>query len=175
MDKEVGCIEWLCMGNCEFAPFVPYYAAALSDTPYMCRVDSIGYSEASMYWAARGLSTVCAGDRELYGNRVKEFFSKYEDSLIEDIKESDKLMTATKQKTAMANKLCADNVFDLFNKQHAMYKELITFIADYEGADERRDNELKFEPTLTPAKAAFVSHTTDLPTVFTIDKGEDAR
>ena len=175
MDKEVGCIEWLCLGNCEFAPFVPYYAAALTDTPRMCRYDSMDYSEESMYWASRGLSTVCAGNRELYGNKVKEFFSKYEDSLIEDVKESDKLMTAAKQKTLMANRLCADNVYDLFNKQHAMYKELQTFIAAYDGEDEYRDNKLTFEPTLTPKKADFVSYTTDLPTVFTIDKGEDVR
>ena len=169
MDKDTGCIEWLCLGNCEFAPFVPYYAAALTDVPYMMKVDSTDYAESSAYWNSRALSTICAQNRSLYGNKVKEFMSEYEDNLIKSVSKSDAKMKTALNKNTMANKLCYDNTYDSFNKQRDMYRQVIKFIATYEGEDEDQDNECKFEPTLKPEMDEYVSYTTSLPTIVTID------
>ncbi len=170
MPVEAGCIEWLCMANSEFAPFVPYYAAAMTDTPYMCKVDSKGYDEYSMYWNARALNVLCGLNRSLYGNAVKEFFLAYEDSLIAATEKSDKKMLDARDAAAMANKLCEDYTYDVFNKQRDMYVKLIEFLAKYEGDDEYRDNTSKFDTKdMAPALDEFVGHATSLPPVITID------
>lgn len=162
-----GCVEWLSMGNCEFSPFVPYYASAITDTPYMCRVDAADYNEYSIYWNARGLSTICATNRPLYGNAVKEFMSKYEDDLIKQEKiYGDKLNRAA-DKTTKANEFCYDFVYDSFNKHREIYSKLIRFIAKYEGEDEIPDNKAVFKIDISPAMDSFVGHATSLPPIVT--------
>lgn len=169
MDTATGCIEWLCLGNCEFAPFVPYYAAALTDTPIMCKIDAFLYNERSAYWNSRGLSVICALNRELYGNKVKEFFGRYENSLIADVTNADRQMTAASDKTAMANKLCYDYTYDVFGKQRKMYRNVMKFLAQYEGEDEFEDNEYTFKIDLTAQKDSFSAHTTGLSPIITIN------
>ena len=167
MDIKSGCIEWLCLGNAEFAPFVPYYAAAITDIPYMYGIDAPGYDESSAFWNSRGLSTLCAMNRGLYGNSIKSFFSSYEDDLIKNIAASDKIMLAAADKTAAANKLCYDYAYDSFNKQREMYRKLMRFLAKYEGEDEDRNNTYKFEIDMKPEMDDFVGHVTSLPAVIT--------
>lgn len=152
LDKEISCIEWLCMGNCEFAPFVPYYAVAMTDTPPLCKLDAKEYNPYSFYWNSRALSTISATNREAYGNEVKRFFSEYEDMLIEELKDTDKRMTASKNRSELANDLCAENVYDVFEKQRAMFGEVLTFMAKYEGESEEHKTDITFETTLSPEK-----------------------
>ena len=169
MDVKSGCIEWLCMGNAEFVPFVPYYAAAITDIPYMYGVDAPDYDESSAFWNSRGLSTLCGMNRVLYGNSIKKFFSSYEDDLIKSIEASDKTMLAASDKTAAANKLCYDYAYDSFNKQREMYKKLMRFLARYEGEDEDKNNTCTFEIDMKPEMDDFVGHATSLPTIITTE------
>ena len=154
MDREMSCVEWLCRGNCEFEPFVPYYASAITDTPYIAKVDAPQYSPDSMYWASRSLSALAAQNRSLYGHKIKTFMSEYEDQLIKGLADNDKAMSRTKEKNTLANKLCADSAYAVYNMQRAVYSRLVTFLAEYEGEEEEKGNKLQFELKLKQPKAA---------------------
>lgn len=149
LDIESGSIEWLCLGNSEFTSYVPYFAVPLTDTPPIFRYDSLEYSPYSMYWASRGLSALCGQNRALYGNKVREFFDKYENKLIAANAGKIKEMQEAQDKTQFANKTCYEYSYDLYNKTLDIHKELLTFLTIYEGKDEYKNNTFTFEPKVS--------------------------
>lgn len=169
LPKEAACLQWLCLSNAEFAPYLPYYSAAITDTPPMTKLDSQKYNEYSMYWSSRALNTLCAQNRELYGNKIKGFYSQYENALIEYVKETDKLMTESAVKTKTATDLCYNVTYDAYNKSRALFGELIEFIAKYEGASEDKNNNMKFEVSVVPRIEKIASYTTSQPTYVTTE------
>ena len=167
MPKELACMEWLCLANAEFSPYLPYYATAITDTPVICKHDAPEYDDLSMYWASRSLATISALNRSLYGDKIKEFYDAYENALIEYVKETDKAMTESVIKTQTANELCYNVSYDAYHKAKALYAELIKFIAAYEGEDEFVNNKLRFEIKLLPTVEKIPSYTTSSQTVVT--------
>lgn len=165
--EEISGVMWLCLANSEFTAYVPYYATYLTDTPPMCKLDSVEFNEGSMYWAVRSLSTIAALDRMKYGRAIKAFYDEYENNLISYLSEMDKEMTRSTMKSKTADELCRRLTYDAYNKTREVYRQLIKFIAEYEGEDEFKDNDLKFEIDLSTAIDEFVPYTTDLPTVVT--------
>ena len=168
MPINQSCIMWLTLGNAEFAPYLPYYAAAITKTPDICTLDAYDYDENSMYWANRSLATLSALNRTLYGNKIKAFDNEYENALIENMKNLDKEMQESIMPAQTANKLCSDVTYDAFHKSKALYKELIKFIALYEGEDETKGNTLpKFEIQLKPEIDPVPSYVTSSHTIIT--------
>lgn len=171
LEREISCVEWLCMGNCEFEPFVPYYASAITDTPYIAKLDAPEYSPYSMYWASRSLSALAAQNRTLYGHKIKQFMSDYEDQLIKGLADNDKAMSRTKKKNTLADELCADNAYAVYDMQRAVYSKLVTFLAEYEGEEEEKGNKLQFELKIKQPKAAAAY--AELPDIVTIKEGAE--
>lgn len=172
MPLETACVEWLCLSNSNYAPYIPYYAAAITKTPDMCRLDAPKYNQYSMYWAARSLNSICALNRNLYGKGVAEFYSQYEDNLIDYLSQSDVRMNASSDKTAQANKECFNLTYDAFNKSTAIYSQLMTFIADYEGRYELGDDlsDVSFKPDLSSDVDINGAYITQLPTMITVSE-----
>lgn len=164
--QETACVEWLCLANSEFNPYIPYYATAITDTPDICKFDSLEYSPYSMYWTNRSLATLCAQNRTLYGNAIKDFYSKYEDAIIKNLEKTDVKLNRAKIKSQTANELCKNAAYDSYNKSKALYSELIEFLATYEGEDEFPDNKLAFEIKLKPEVTEIPSYING-PTVIT--------
>lgn len=167
LPQETACVMWLCLGNAEFAPYLPYYASAITETPEICTYDSKGYDEYSMYWANRSLSTISATNRMLYGNKIKAFYSDYENALIANMPNLDKQMEESITKSHTANIICKNVAYDGFHKSKALYAELIEFMALYEGEDETKGNNPTFEIKLKPEVDAIPSYTTSAPTTIT--------
>lgn len=167
MPKETACVMWLCLGNAEFAPYLPYYASAITETPEICTLDAPDYSNDSMYWANRSLSTISALNRTLYGNKIKEFYSEYEKALIENMSVLDEEMSESITKSHTANKICRNIAYDGFNKSKALYAELIKFLALYEGEDETKGNNPEFEINLKPEVEPIPAYTAVSTTVIT--------
>lgn len=168
LPKEIACVQWLTLGNAEFAPYLPYYAVALTQTPPVCTLDAYEYSENSMYWANRSLATISAMDRSLYGNKIKDFYDSYEEALINNMPSLDEEMQNSNMRTETANELCYKVTYDGFHKAKALYKELIKFIAFYEGENETKDTELpKFEIQLKPEIDPIPSYVTSSHTTIT--------
>ena len=167
MPKEMACIQWLCLSNAEFAPYLPYYATAISDTPSVCKLDAPDYNEKSMYWASRSLNTLCAQNRELYGNKIKEFYNQYENNLIEYVSIMDKKMQSSPAKIKTATDLCFDITYDAYGKSRNLFGQLIKFIAAYEGADEFENNKLEFEINLDTDVKEVSSHISSPNTIVT--------
>lgn len=168
MNIETSCIEWLCMGNSEFTAFVPYYAAAITDTPIMCKLDAPKFDLYSMYWACRGLSALCGQNRGLYGNKVREFFDTYENNLIKYVKSMDSSMVISGSRSRTANGFCNDLSYDIFNKSVMMYQQVMGFIATYEGKQEMKDTIYEFKPDISAEVSTEEINLTVLPTVITI-------
>ncbi len=168
MPTEIACVEWLTLGNAEFAPYLPYYAAALTETPSVCTLDAHEYSENSMFWANRSLATISALNRTLYGNEIKEFYDEYEEALIANMPVLDKKMQDSIMRTETANELCRNVTYDGFHKAKSLYGELIKFIALYEGEDETKGNTLpKFDIKLKPEVDPIPSYVTSGYTAIT--------
>ena len=167
LPQETACVMWLCLGNAEFAPYLPYYASAITETPIICTLDDTEYNEYSMYWANRSLSTICATNRMVYGNKIKAFYSDYEKALIENMPVLDAKMAESQTKSHTANILCKNVAYDGFNKSKALYKELIKFIALYEGEDETKGNIIQFEVKLKPKIESIPAYSVSGPTVIT--------
>ena len=168
MPMEQACIMWLTLGNAEFAPYLPYYASAITETPEICTLDAYDYDANSMYWANRSLATISALNRSLYGNKIKAFYSDYEDALIENMSNLDREMQTSAAPTQTANELCRNVTYDAFHKSRALYSELIKFIALYEGEDETKGNTLpKFEIKLKPEIDPIPSYVTSSETTIT--------
>lgn len=167
MPMETACVEWLCLANAEFAPYLPYYAAAMTDTPQVCKKDSVEYTPYSMYWSNRSLATVAAQNRTLYGNKIKEFYDEYENAVIDRLDLMDKEMLQSKSKTVTANKLAMNTTYDACNKSQSLFKELIKFMAVYEGEDESKGENPKFEIQQKPTVEETPSYVTGAPTVIT--------
>ncbi|MGN0163626.1 MAG: C69 family dipeptidase [Candidatus Ornithomonoglobus sp.] len=165
MNVESSCIEWLCMGNSEFTSFVPYYAAAITDTPVMCKLDAPKFNLYSMYWACRGLSTLCGQNRELYGNKVREFFNTYENNLINYVRYMDNSMAISQNRDQTANGFCNDLAYDTFNKSVMMYQQVMSYLAQYEGKAETENNTYEFSPEVSADVSRRGIHATVLPTV----------
>ena len=166
LPQETACVMWLCLGNAEFAPYLPYYASAITETPVICTLDAPDYSEYSMYWANRSLSTISATNRTLYGNKIKAFYSEYENALIENMSVLDAQMEKSITKSHTANILCKNVAYDGFNKSKALYGELIKFIALYEGEDETKGNKLQFELKTKPEIEPIPSYSVSGPTII---------
>lgn len=167
MTTETGCIMWLCMGNAEFAPYVPFYAAAMTDTPTVYKIDSPSYNEYSMYWASRSLSTLCALDREDYGHKVQKFFGEYEDKLIANVTKTDAKMAVSQNKNKTANELSRTLADDYFGKTREVFRSLMLYLAEFEGKDEFENNTYEFKlevPTDISASPAY-----SMPTVITVE------
>lgn len=128
-----GCIEWLCMSNAEFAPYIPYYAAALTDTMDVSKADFMTYSPRSVYWVNRSLNTICALNRRDFGSGVRDFYREYQDKLIEYIDSSDLRMRVSVTKEDTANDICRQLTNDAYYKASTLYSELMTYAAEYEG------------------------------------------
>lgn len=164
MPMEIGNVMWLCLANAEFAPYVPYYATAITETPSICTLDPKEYNPLSMYWASRTLNTLCAQNRDLYGYTVKSYFSAYEKNLISYLTEMDREMSVSASSVATANELCFERAYDAYGKTREVFSQVIEFLARYEGADEEPDNKMKFEidipATVDEIPAFAVSNTT---------------
>lgn len=145
MPMEIANVMWLCLANAEFAPYVPYYASAITETPTICTLDPKEYNPLSMYWASRSLNTLCAQNRDLYGYTVKSYFSLYEKNLISYLEEMDKEMSISASPTVTANNLCYERAYDAYGKTRDIFGQVIEFLARYEGDNEEPDNKLKFE------------------------------
>lgn len=166
LPQEASCLMWLCYSNSEFAPYLPYYASAMTDTPPVAKYDSQDYTEFSMYWSARSLNTLCSQNRLLYGNDVKRFFDNYEKNLIEYTKETDKLMASSAAPSQTANELAMQVTYDAYNKSRTIFGELIEFIAAYEGEDESPGNKLTFGIDIPPTVDKTPPYTTSTPTII---------
>ncbi len=168
MPKEIACVEWLTLGNAEFAPYLPYYAVALTTTPPVCTLDAYEYDENSMYWTNRSLATISALNRSLYGDAIKSFYDSYEEALIKNLAKLDEQMQSSSMRTQTANELCYNVTYDGFHKAKELYKELIKFIALYEGENETKDATLpKFEIQLKPEVDPIPSYVTSAYTTIT--------
>ena len=167
MPIEISCVEWLCLANAEFAPYLPYYAVAMTDTPEVCKVDSVEYSPYSMYWSNRSLATVSAQNRSVFGNKIKAFYDEYENNVIENLAINDKEMLNSKTKSHTANVLARNVTYDAYNKSQTLFSELIKFMATYEGEDETKGNNPQFEIKLKPTVERIPSYVTNAPTVVT--------
>ncbi len=93
MPGALATMEWICMGPGEFSVYLPYYGSLVTDTfEKYYAPDTDAYNDEdpdsnNAYWVFRELYTQCKADtlaeRERLGNGVRDFWERYQKSLIE--------------------------------------------------------------------------------------------
>jgi len=94
MPVEIATIKWMAMAPPEFSVYLPFYGSLITDVfdMYYYKEDAIAYNNANpddntVYWVFRELYAQCAAtnltDRERFGNGVRDFWERYQKSLIE--------------------------------------------------------------------------------------------
>lgn len=144
MSAATGCLEWLCMSSAEFAPYIPYYGASITDTAEVSKADHPEYDSGSMYWANRSLNMLCAFNRDAFGRGVRDFYADYQQKLINYLRSSDQLMAVSGAKSETANEICLLLTNDAYAKAAEIYRKLFTFAAEYEGKAEFDGNDAVF-------------------------------
>ena len=95
LPASIATIHWQAMGPAEFSIFVPFYTAAMSQTPEIYHNESEDFTEDSMYWVFDELAILCNENRDTnVDDAVRAYFSDVQDSLIVQQKTVDAKMQA---------------------------------------------------------------------------------
>ena len=93
LPASIAAIQWQAMGPAEFSIFIPYYTAALTQTPEIYHNESMEFTYDSMNWVFDELATLCNENRDTNVDEVvKAYFSDVQDSLIAQQKLVDEQM-----------------------------------------------------------------------------------
>ncbi len=103
MPNELAVLQWQCMADAEFGIYVPYYSALLTETSELYNTEAIpkyvdlltGDTEAQINTNFHLINYLCDMNRETdpeVGAAVKEYFEKYQQSLIDQQVKVDKDM-----------------------------------------------------------------------------------
>ena len=93
LPASIAAIQWQAMGPAEFSIFIPYYTAALTQTPEIYHNESMDFTYDSMYWVFDELAALCNENRDTNVDEVvKAYFSDVQDSLIAQQKLVDEQM-----------------------------------------------------------------------------------
>ena len=107
---EMTTIEWVTPADAEFGIFLPYYGAMITDVHDAYKVDSVSYVPNSVNWNANVINDLCDKNRANHvGDGIKEYFVKYQASLIEQQAKVDKdMLTIYEYDPALAKKAATD-------------------------------------------------------------------
>ncbi|WP_036728947.1 C69 family dipeptidase [Peptoniphilus mikwangii] len=126
-------ILWLAMGNAEHNVYVPYFPN-LSKTPEAYAKKSSNFDDTQAYWVFRGLSTLAELNRDKYGKSIREYWSKYQDKLIEEQDARNKEFLVLyhqdpKRAVEYANEMAEKLGMQAFKDAKSMYSELFRYVA----------------------------------------------
>lgn len=146
--SELGGIMWLAMGNAEHSVYLPTYGN-ITDTHEAYKSSALNYSPDCAYWIFRSVATLAELDREKFGASVREYWTKYQQNLIDNQQKVDQKVLelyaqspqqaaqyTTKQGIAIAE--------DAMQKAKIIYEELMTYVATEGG----RPNKEAFVPSI---------------------------
>ncbi len=146
--EELGGIMWLAMGNAEHSVYLPTYGN-ITDTHEAYKSSALNYSPDCAYWIFRSVATLAELNREKFGASVREYWTQYQQNLIDNQEQIDKKILelyakSPKEAAEYATKqgiLIAD---DAMKKANIIYEELMTYIA----AEGGRPNKEAFVPSI---------------------------
>ncbi|MGN0170381.1 MAG: C69 family dipeptidase [Lachnospiraceae bacterium] len=82
MPADLTTVQWLAMGGSEFSVYIPSYANLITDTHESCKVESLTYTEDSLYWTFDSITSLCHANRAEVASVVTEYFSGVQDDII---------------------------------------------------------------------------------------------
>ena len=146
--EQLGGIMWLAMGNAEHSVYLPTYGN-ITDTHEAYKSSTLNYSPDCAYWIFRSVATLAELDREKFGASVREYWTQYQQNLIDNQEQIDKKVLELYEKSPeeaaeYATKqgiLIAD---DAMKKANIIYEELMTYVA----AEGGRPNKEAFVPSI---------------------------
>lgn len=147
---ELGGVMWMTMGNAEHSVYLPTYGN-ITETNEEYLVKTADYDANSAYWKFRSLSTLAELNREKYGQGVRDFWSTYEDMLIEKQEEADKEIVKLYESgfvsdaQKFATELGMSIADDAMEKADTMFNELMQYVATEAG----RANKNPYTPSIT--------------------------
>ncbi|TQQ84663.1 C69 family dipeptidase [Peptacetobacter hominis] len=143
MTEGLAGVEWLAMSRAEFSVYLPFYGGLITDTwggykytgGESCYDDEFNSTVDSIYCAFAELNSLADDNRDKYGTKIKEYWDKYQNELIEQQKTVDtELQALYKKDPELAQKKATELGIkiakDAYKVADGMLKELNKFIKD---------------------------------------------
>lgn len=132
MEDSLSGIQWQAFANGEFTVYIPYFTNLITDTHSSYRVEDIEFNENSYYWNFEKVMLLCAQNRELYGQPVKEFWKNYQEKLFVRQSEIDEIMkeTPTQYRSEVATQLGMEMAEDVLQTEKTIRELLENHIAN---------------------------------------------
>jgi dipeptidase len=152
MPDALATIEWLCVAPPEFGVYVPHYSSLITSTfDKYYSPDSNAYNnndpdDNSMYYVFRELFTLCKGPRNStnlgslemrtrYGAKVKEFWERYQLSLIAQQADVDKAMLEFYNESPVLAQKKATRISHAISKETYEYaKQILKELKEFQNA-----------------------------------------
>lgn len=144
MPVELNGVMWLAMANPEYSTYIPFYAG-MTETPASYKKGTNKYDPESAYWSFRGAAALAQTDEEVYGQTVKELWSRHEDNLIKELKVTDKVLnnlykTDKEEALRLINQISNRRALEAIEKAQQLRRDILTNIA--------RNNDDVYNPDL---------------------------
>ena len=139
MPVELATIQWECNQDAEFGIFIPHFTALMTEVDESYAETATRYANVakgtSMNWNIAQINNLCNRNRALnVGEKVREYFDAYQESLIEQQAAVDTAMAAalaeSKEKaTQYANAISKDVTKQVLEMTTGLLEELEAYIA----------------------------------------------
>ena len=191
MIDALATVEWLCMGPAEFSVYLPYYGSLITDTSkkyYEPDADSYNSAETdanTAYWVFRELYKECAAttaeERSRLGDGVRDFWERYQKSLIEQQASVDTYMQKIyKTSPQTAEEKATEISIKLSEETYEYAKQILAELKEFKAAGTDGDfvpsalldkdalpHYAQAEPTPTPTHRSHSSGSTVQDTITT--------
>lgn len=132
LPAQLASIQWLAMADADFSVYLPFYGALLTATNEHYHQEGDAYVENSLNWNFQIINTICAGDREHCGAKVKEYFAQYQESIIEQQADVDAMMQKIfAQDPELAKEKATALADDLAQQVYEMSTQLLAELQSY--------------------------------------------
>lgn len=137
LPAELAALQWIALSDAEFSIFIPYYSAIIERTNPKYVVDSADYVEDSINWVFSEINAICYDWRKEKGEEgpglnVRQYFERYQMSIIEQQKTVDSEMASLlEREPELAGKIATDLGEDLAEQVYAMAESVYRDLNDY--------------------------------------------
>ena len=156
MPDDLAVVNWCALAGAEYTPFVPLFATMTEvSTPYALDLTDDSFTQDSAYMVFKALKTLCAQNRDLYGQQVAKYWDAAENRMIQDVpaalkdakesQDSAKILTGYSLKCQEAAFADGTSLYGDVLRNIMLNTDTLQYTIDYDT--------LKYEPKeLTPLK-----------------------
>ncbi len=137
MPAPLASLQWQAMADAEWSVYLPYFSTLITKVNEKYNEPSLKYVDGSLLWVFKQINYLCYSHRketgnDNYGVKIKEYFAKYQQSIIEQQKTVDKDMLAFYNvDPALAQKKANEISLKLSEQAYNMGRKVLMELNEY--------------------------------------------